>query len=185
MKLTMETKKDITADMLTAVASKGLMEWLEESGYYTQPAAKVHHGAKEGGLFDHSLQVAYELINLTKRLDLKWQREESPAIIGMLHDICKLDQYSLEYELPFPEKDEVPKIVWNKQQYLPGHGEKSLIMLMGKADLTEEEIMCIRYHMGAFTDKEEWEFYSRAVNKWPNVLYTHTADMIASQIKGV
>lgn len=50
MKLTMETKKDITADMLTAVASKGLMEWLEESGYYTQPAAKVHHGAKEGGV---------------------------------------------------------------------------------------------------------------------------------------
>lgn len=56
---------------------------------------------------------------------------------------------------------------------------------MGLIDLTEEEKMCIRYHMGAFTEKSEWEFYSRAVRRYPNVLWTHTADMIASQIKGV
>lgn len=33
--------------------------------------------------------------------------------------------------------------------------------------------------------KSEWEFYSRAVRRYPNVLWTQTADMIASQIKGV
>lgn len=58
-------------------------------------------------------------------------------------------------------------------------------MLMGHIELTEEEKACIMYHMGAFVDSKEWEFYSRAVKKYPNVLYTHTADMIASQIKGV
>ena len=31
--------------------------------------------------------------------------------------------------------------------------------------LTEEEIMCIRYHMGAFCDKSEWNDYTRAVHK--------------------
>ena len=50
-----------------------------------------HHGAYKGALFDHSLQVAYELINLTERLGLKWERKESPAIVGMLHDLCKID----------------------------------------------------------------------------------------------
>ena len=77
------------------------------------------------------------------------------------------------------------EIEWNEERLYPGHGDKSLIMLMGLIDLTEEEKMCIRYHMGAFTDKSEWEFYSRAVQRCPNVLWTHTADMIASQIKGV
>ena len=45
--------------------------------------------------------------------------------------------------------------------------------------------MCIRYHMGAFTDKKEWSFYTRAVQQYKNVLYTHTADMLASQVDGV
>lgn len=26
--------------------------------------------------------------------------------------------------------------------------------------LTEEEVLCIRYHMGAFTDKSEWNDYT-------------------------
>ena len=55
-----------------------------------------------------------------------------------------------------------------------------LLATLGK--LTEEEVACIRYHMGAFTDKELWNDYTAAVRKYPNVLWTHTADMIASHI---
>ena len=51
--------------------------------------------------------------------------------------------------------------------------------------LTMEEIACIRYHMGAFTDKSEWNDYTRAVKAYPNVLWTHQADMLASHVKGV
>ena len=43
----------------------------------------------------------------------------------------------------------------------------------------------IRWHMGAFDDRENWKYYSAAVKKYPNVLYTHVADMTASQIIGV
>ena len=49
----------------------------------------------------------------------------------------------------------------------------------------DEEIMCIRYHMGAFTDKSEWNDYTRAVSQYPNVLWTHQADMLASHVAGV
>ena len=158
-----------------------LMDYLEAAGFYEWPAAKSHHGAKQGGLFMHSLQVTYELKKLTHDLGLTWQRAQSPEIVGMLHDICKLDDY---YILPFGEGSGT-EIGCNKEKLYPGHGEKSLIMLMGLINLTEEETMCIRYHMGAFTDQKEWEYYTRAVRKYPNVLYTHTADMIASQIKGI
>jgi hypothetical protein len=37
----------------------------------------------------------------------------------------------------------------------------------------------------AFEEKSNWKYYSKAVNQYPNVLWTHTADMIASQILGV
>ena len=179
MDMTLETKKDITADMLAGATTRNTMKWLEGAGFYTAPASKGHHGAHEGALFEHSLQVAEELIKLTAKLGLKWERRESPGIVGLLHDVCKLDDYVLK------ETEEGTEVDWNRERIWPGHGSKSLIMLMGHIELTEEEKMCIMYHMGAYTDSKEWEFYSRAVKKYPNVLYTHTADMIAAHIKGV
>jgi len=50
--------------------------------------------------------------------------------------------------------------------------------------LTEEEMLCIRYHMGAF-EKEEWTEYGAAIEKYQNVLWTHHADMLASRVDGV
>ncbi len=177
--MTRETMENIMDDWFGKYPV--LLDYLEAAGFYEWPAAKSHHGAEWGGLFKHSLQVTYELKKLTCDLGLTWQRAQSPEIVGMLHDICKLDDYCI---LPFGDNGG-PGIEYNKEKLYPGHGEKSLIMLMGLMNLTDEETMCIRYHMGAFTDQKEWEYYTRAVRKYPNVLYTHTADMIASQIKGI
>lgn len=52
-------------------------------------------------------------------------------------------------------------------------------------EMTEEEAECIRWHMGAFDEKENWQWFTQAIHKFPNVLYTHQADMIASHIKGI
>ena len=51
--------------------------------------------------------------------------------------------------------------------------------------LTEEEMLCIRWHMGAFDRAEYWTTYERAIERFPNVLYTHTADMIATYVEGI
>lgn len=177
--LTKETKRRICEEGLQVCGGEKLIHWLEENGYYEKPGALKHHSNHLGGLFDHSLQVAYELALMTDRLGLTWERPESPMIVGLLHDICKIDDYNIV------QNAERIEFEWNKSRSYPGHGEKSLIMLMGIADLTGEEKMCIMYHEGAFTEKTDWEFYSRAIKKYPNVLYTHTADMIAAQVKGV
>jgi hypothetical protein len=40
--------------------------------------------------------------------------------------------------------------------------------------------------MGAYeTDPKMWNYYGAAIEKYHNVLFTHTADMIASKILGV
>lgn len=158
---------------------RGLM-WLESIGYFEAPAAKSHHGNYPGGLFDHSLEVTNQLQKITEKMGLTWQRKGSPVLVGMLHDICKTDDYIVEGE----ENGRV-EYEYNNHGILPGHGDKSVIMLAGHFQLTEEEAMCIRFHMGAFTDKEEWKYYSKAVHDYPNVLWTHTADMLASQVVGI
>lgn len=82
--------------------------------------------------------------------------------------------------LPDPSKWE-----YNPHTLLKGHGEKSVMLLSQFYTLTEEEICCIRYHMGAFTPKEEWNDYTGAIHAYPNVLWTHHADMLASHVAGV
>ena len=159
-------------------ATDEFMNWLEEAGYFDCPAAKSHHGNKEGGLYEHSMAVARQLDYLTKTLGLSWDTPESPYVVGLLHDVCKMDDYNYDFVNDIG-------ITMNPDAVYPGHGSKSVIMLAGRFPLTEEEKLCIMYHMGAFTDKEEWGYYSRAVHENKNVLFTHTADMIASQVEGV
>ena len=162
---------------------------LVKEGFFTAPASTKYHGAYEGGLFDHSYQVMKTLLDLTEKNGLVWQREYSPYIVGLFHDLCKIDQYRRQaVVLRGNEKIANPELIpweYNTETMIKGHGDKSIILLSQFLTLTEEEIMCIRYHMGAFTDKEEWRDYTNAVHKYPNVLWTHHADMIASQVKGI
>lgn len=151
-------------------------KWLIESGFFTKPASIHHHGQYEGALYDHSFEVTKALLKMTAYLSLKWQKERSPYIVGMFHDLCKLDNYVQKGE----------EWEYNNSPLLTGHGEKSLILLQQHfGQLTEEEILCIRWHMGAFDDKANWNSYGGSITKYPNVLYTHTADMIAARIIGI
>ena len=158
---------------------KGAIEQLDKMGFFTVPASTKFHGAYSGGLFDHSKAVTEQLVNLTERLGLKWDNERSPYIVGMLHDLCKCDTYKC-----VDDENGKPIHIYNRETLLDGHGEKSVILAQNilHGRLTDEEIACIRWHMGAFDDKEHWSYYSHAIKLYPNVLYAHTADMIASAI---
>lgn len=154
------------------------IEDLESLGFFKAPASTKYHGAYEGGLFDHSLAVTQALVDLTEKLGLKWNRIESPFIVGMYHDLCKVESYYFDIE--------TESYKYNGDMWLDGHGTKSVILTEKYLRLTEEEIACIRWHMGAYeTDTTLWNYYGRAIEEFPNVLYTHTADMIASKIKKV
>ena len=160
-------------------------EELDTLGFFTAPASTKYHGAYEGGLFDHSLEVARQLVNLTDKLGLKWEVESAPYIVGMFHDFCKVDQY-VEADYLGDLSTVTGRYEYNPDIIIPGHGDKSVIMLQKYVTLTDEKIACIRWHMGAYErDPKMWEYYGKAIECYPNVLYTHTADMIASRIIGV
>lgn len=167
------------------------MDWLADHGFFSAPASTKYHGAREGGLYEHSKAVALSLQELTERNNLLWMRPESPLIVGWFHDLCKIDQYTEIVDCPgeIMMGTDAPvgyqsHYEFNEQTPIKGHGEKSIIYLAQFVPLTFEEIMCIRYHMGAFYSTEMND-YSKAVEQYQNVLWTHTADMIASKVVGV
>lgn len=158
------------------------VEALIVRGFCTAPASTKYHGAYDGGLFDHSMQVVRRLLMLTRREKLKWERRESPIIVGMLHDLCKVDQYR---KLSPSDAELKGRKYEHVETEVKGHGEKSVIYAKKLIDLTDEETACILNHMGAFDEKENWNRYKGAIHIYRNVLWTHTADMMASHIDRV
>ena len=174
----------------TPLVSPELVDYLIGNGFFMKPAAIKHHGNYTGGLFDHSFEVMKVLVDMTERFDIKWQDSRSPYIVGMFHDLCKMDDYVDENANDIvvmgtgsPISNN-PKWTYNDNKILTGHGNKSVMMLSQFMTLTEEEIMCIRFHMGAY-ETESWNEWGAAIEKYETVLWTHTADMYASKVKGV
>ena len=170
------------------LVSPDMLKYLSLNHFFTAPASTKYHGNYEGGLFDHSFAVAKFLVRLTEDNRLTWKNPRSPYIVGMFHDLCKIDQYRHPASRLIIDGVTVMdsfKWEYNPDTLLKGHGDKSVMLLSQFYTLTDEEIMCIRYHMGAFTDKSEWNDYTRAVRNYPNVLWTHQADMLASHVAGV
>ena len=105
-------------------------------------------------------------------MNIEWLNPRSPYIVGMFHDLCKIDLYATnEVTGEYIHKDDnlSPAAAVNHNAAPWMH-------------LTEEEVLCIRYHMGAY-EKDDWEYYDRAIRKYQTVLWTHTADMVASKVK--
>lgn len=171
-------KKDRMELFYHVYPDKRIIKALDEMHYFEAPASTKYHGSYEGGLFDHSYQMAICLNSLTVRLCLEWENKFSPAKIGLFHDLCKCDCYV---------KNEDGTFSYNDKLALNGHGDKSVILAqsLSKDLLTMEEILCIRWHMGAFDDKSNWNCYTQAIKECSNVLWTHTADMMATHIMQV
>lgn len=143
------------ATNLSEIVKEDFLKWLAENGFFTAPASTKYHGNYEGGLFDHSFMVMNLLVELSAANGLKWKRPASPFLVGMFHDLCKIDQYRIDNSIPYTV-GEPTRYEYNPNTMYKGHGDKSIILLSQFTTLTDEETACIRYHMGAFTEKEEW-----------------------------
>lgn len=172
--------------------SNEFYDWLIKNGFFTQAASTKYHGAYEGGLFDHSYEVTQVLLDMTQRLNLQWKRPESPYIVGMFHDLCKIDNYQTIIDEPgeiMMGTDNVKgreiHFEYNPNCILTGHADKSIMLLSQFINLTEEELLCIRFHMGAYEGQDQWDNYDKAIRKYETVLFTHTADMYTSKVKDV
>jgi hypothetical protein len=145
---------------------------LHETTFYVDPASTKYHLNIVEGLSIHSDDFYNNLMDLTRHMGLVWQEKDSPYIIAKCHDLCKIGAYINNGDGTYSYNPEHPT----------GHGSLSLEIAKSWIELTEEEELCIRWHMGAFDAKENWNQYTAAIRLYPNVLWAHTADMMATHI---
>lgn len=176
-------QKNITRD-----GADKLLEYLtsSKSDFFTAPASTRFHGSYEGGLLEHSLNVYHCLVDYLSRERVKDTYKlnpsaESVALIALLHDLCKVNFYKVDYRNAKNEQG-----VWEKVPYytiddtLPyGHGEKSVYIISGYMRLTREEAFAIRYHMG-FSGVEDKNSIGKAFEMFPLAFALSVADMEAS-----
>lgn len=133
---------------------EAFITWLEEeTDFFIAPASTKTHGAYEGGLLIHSLSVYRVLSNFAKNLD--GVKRETIIIAALLHDLCKVNFYIKtvrNVKIPGERRWEEVEVYAIEDDLPLGHGEKSVYMAMKYIDLTDEEAMAIRWHMGGYDD---------------------------------
>lgn len=183
-----EANKNEIISILRTVERPGiekLIEWLSRNDYFTAPASTRFHSNYEGGLAAHSLNV-YKVLKAKAEhyKDLEMPLE-SVIICGLLHDLCKVNFYTVSTRNK--KNDATGK--WEKVPFYQvddqvplGHGEKSIIILSSFIKLSLDEMYAIRAHMGGYEPKENWNTVSGCWNKCKWAVLLHSADLEASYI---
>mgnify|MGYP004523289425 FL=1 len=179
---------DIYRNCVKREGSDKLLDYLiNKSDFFTAPASTRFHGAYDGGLAQHSLNVyncfkAYLERDRVRELYNLNASDETIAVCALLHDICKVNVYTRGTRNVKNEEtgqwEKVPTFFFDDG--LPyGHGEKSVYMITGFMRLTREEAFAIRYHMG-FSGEENANKVGKAFGMFPLAFALSTADMEAS-----
>jgi hypothetical protein len=177
-------------DKVKRVGKDEFVTWLiNETDYFTAPASAKFHCNYEGGLFDHSMNV----LNYARNLYVFSKKNypnfpdisaESIIISTLHHDLCKVNFYGKEKAWVKHEYNWVEYETYkagSEDSFPFGHGEKSVVEMLrhGFTDLTEQEMLAIRHHMGKFGGDINTDI---AMND-PLVKLVHLSDSASSLVE--
>ena len=174
---------------ITREGADALLDYLQNhSDFFTAPASGRRHSSYEGGLVVHSLNTYNRFKNkIIMEYGEDYQQiisDESIAIISLLHDVCKVNTYTVDYRNQKVDGQwiQVPYYAYNNS--LPyGHGEKSVYIVSGFMRLTREEAMAINWHMGGFDPRSQMGTdMSEAFSRFPIAVLFHASDLEASYL---
>lgn len=170
----MDNFYDLLSQNIRRPGIDSLINWLRSVEFEKCPASTKYHGAYEGGLVEHSINVFERLKLLATFMNgVPSYPMETLAIAALLHDVCKFDCY----------KKSGDGYEFNRQHLPLGHGEKSIFLIQQHMKLTYNEMIAIRWHMGGWDSAAKGgdQDYG-AAQSVPLALLLHTADMLASRI---
>lgn len=183
-----------------------LLDMIRKSDFYIAPASTRFHGAYEGGLLEHTMNVLERALEKYNTPNTFWYKvcrehgytEENIIISALGHDICKIYFYIVEYKNKKvysehgSKSDAQGRFDWESvpayaiDDKMPlGHGSKSVIILDKYIKLETPEMYAIRWHMGAYEGKDNWNVLQQAMEKYPIILLIHEADAEASNVMEV
>lgn len=149
-------------------------DWICRSDFFIAPASSKYHLAYTGGLAQHSLNV-YRLLKQKAQFFNIAVTESNLLIMGLCHDLAKVDIYKPTKEGGYEVEDAFPL----------GHAEKSISILQRffvNPQLSDEVLLAIRFHMGQYENGNySWErSFNQAKKLTPLVTLLHTADLEAT-----
>ena len=181
---------DIYKNNIKRDGADKLLEFLEGSDFFTCPASTKFHNNFEGGLVEHSVNVYKRLKKLViGEYGENYQNvvsDESLAIMGLLHDLCKVNTYKTEYRNAKIDGVWTQVPYFSVQDDLPyGHGEKSVYMLCGFMKLSREEAVAINWHMSGYDMRVKAGSFaiSDAYYQFPVAVLLAMADMMATYLE--
>ena len=168
-----------------------LLKYLDtESDFFICPASTKFHSNEPYGLIRHSLLVLANGIKLAP-LMLSGDVDMYYLTVSCLfHDFCKVNMY--EMKTRNVKNEETGN--WEKAPYYKvsdsyisyGHGIESMLRLNKYIAMPDSWNQAIRWHMGAYDispmDKIAME---KAMSAYREVLFLHTADMLAGIVDEV
>ena len=182
-----QNKNEFIEILKTNVKRDGINElvaYLEKTDFFSCPASTKFHCDYEGGLCEHSLSVYKRLNRMVAAEEKVETTDETVAICGLLHDVCKANYYKVQMRNTKQNGTWVEQPFYTVDDSLPfGHGEKSVYIINGFMRLTREEAMAINWHMG-FTDAraQNGMALSNAFRMFPLAVLLHAADFLSTYI---
>lgn len=173
----------------SAIARTGAKELYDElllgSDFFTAPASSKFHLCREGGLCEHSVNVYNELKRLLSIYpEFNHYSEETLAIVSLLHDVCKINNYVVSTRNKKVDNQwvQVPYYEFKEQFAYGGHGAKSVYLIQKYMKLTDEEAVAIHCHMG-YCDRPNNDFsIASAYEQFPLAWFVHAADEAATHL---
>ena len=147
-----------------------LMKWMEKMQFENCPASAGHHLNIPGGWCIHSVNVAMNASDLCNLPAFAGVDPKEAIVAALLHDLCKLGKYHAGDDGKYHYRD----------FRMMGHGEESVILALQYIKLSRNEMLAIRWHMGAYTGERNWNTLSSAYDSCPLAMLLHFADMMAS-----
>ena len=180
-----EEIKNKIIELLGSTERKGIdkvIKYLESSDFFEAPASTRYHGNYKGGLAEHSLNV-YEIFKKKNEIYDFGLSDDTVKITALLHDICKTNFYTVSSRNMKKDGKWIKVPYYAVDDQVPfGHGEKSVILLQQFIRLSKEEVIIIRWHMGGYEPKENYNYISNSWNICKAGVALHTADLESSYI---
>lgn len=189
-------KIEYLENLLRSTNRKGIeniITYIKESDFYIAPSSASYHSNYSGGLLDHSILVYLTAVRYRKAvIEMRPELEallpeESIIICTLLHDLCKTNFYKQVIKYRKDENNTWQSYVGYEidDKFPIGHGEKTVIMLQNFGlELSAEEMLAIRYHMGSwdgalFTNDVKYA-YGKAIDMCPMINLIQSADNTSS-----
>ena len=200
-----QANKEEFLELINSIEREGadidrLINKLENSDFFSAPASTKYHAAYEGGLCQHSLNVYHNLVQLCEskqNLDEQCYDENSLKIVGLLHDISKMNIYTFTprnkkvYCEDGDKKDSLGTFKWvteleyalKENRFLYGsHEMNSEFIITNFIPLNIDESVAVLHHMGGMHYDSAKDNIGAVYTQYSLSLMLHLADMISTYV---